>query len=267
MNYAQQLEFVRNQGLIPGENKRVDCPGCSGKNTLSMSSMPGNLLWNCFRASCVIKGDSRGNLSPEAIRKILAFREEQDAHLEPWEPPAHLLPIYVSPAAVAYVKDVHSYIVYQEGLVDIKWDPQKNRVVFIQKYNGYIYNAHGRALNSATEPKWLRYNDNAPALPFIVNRGSRLGVIVEDPPSACAVAAAGVGGIALCGTNFMDEFISVLSENFGKLIVAMDFDASDKSIAIQRKLNYLIPSTVQLIKNDLKEHTPLEIAKILKLEK
>ena len=56
MNYKQQLEVIQGLFVPPDTAMRMDCPFCSGKNTLSVDTMNNNINWYCFHASCSAKG-------------------------------------------------------------------------------------------------------------------------------------------------------------------------------------------------------------------
>ena len=60
MNYKQQLEVITGLFVPPDTAMRMDCPFCSGKNTLSVDTMNNNINWYCFHASCSAKGKYQG---------------------------------------------------------------------------------------------------------------------------------------------------------------------------------------------------------------
>ena len=39
-----------------GDTVRMDCPKCGGQNTFTVTNQLGNLLYNCYKASCNSKG-------------------------------------------------------------------------------------------------------------------------------------------------------------------------------------------------------------------
>ena len=54
-------------------------------------------------------------------------------------------------AAEAYVKKVGSYDAYLNGLADIRYDFQQERVVYLVKHNNKIVDATGRSLNGRNQ--------------------------------------------------------------------------------------------------------------------
>ena len=49
-------DLIDDMILRDGETKRMDCPACGGKNTFTVTKNSGSVLWNCYKASCNIKG-------------------------------------------------------------------------------------------------------------------------------------------------------------------------------------------------------------------
>jgi hypothetical protein len=60
LNYKQQLAVVEGLFIPPDTSVRMDCPFCSGKNTLSVDTSANNINWFCFHASCNAKGKYQG---------------------------------------------------------------------------------------------------------------------------------------------------------------------------------------------------------------
>ena len=78
-----------------------------------------------------------------------------------------------------------------------------------------------------------------------------MAVVVKDCTSACVVSHE-VTGIALLGTNLLTEHISYIKP-YKKVIVALDRDATDKAIDIQRKLAIHVDKcNVMILERDLK---------------
>jgi hypothetical protein len=90
-------------------------------------------------------------------------------------------------------------------------------------------------------------------------------VIVEDCASAASVSGFATG-VALLGTFLQDEALSSL-DGFEKITVALDKDASDKSIDIALRLNAAYGDIVDvcLLDRDLKRLTEDEAKEVLKI--
>ena len=54
--------IVSDMDVPVGMTKRVACPNC-GEKTFTVTNNMGSLLWNCYRASCGIKGGTRVRMS------------------------------------------------------------------------------------------------------------------------------------------------------------------------------------------------------------
>ena len=50
-----------------GMTVRTKCPNC-GERTFTVTNNMGSLVWNCFRASCNVKGGTRVRISVDDIR-------------------------------------------------------------------------------------------------------------------------------------------------------------------------------------------------------
>ena len=48
MNYKQQLAVIEGLSLPSDTQTRMDCPFCSGKNTLSVDTTENKISWYCF---------------------------------------------------------------------------------------------------------------------------------------------------------------------------------------------------------------------------
>jgi DNA primase len=152
-----------------------------------------------------------------------------------------------SKEAEAYVKRVGSYDAYLNGLADIRYDFQQERVVYLVKHNNKIVDATGRSLNER-KPKWRRYGNSK--YPYICGRGD-IAFIVEDCPSACSMAGIGQG-IALMGTTLLDEHVDVIKK-YKKVFVALDKDATSKAYIMMRKLRNYVPTKLIVLNKDLKD--------------
>ena len=80
MNYKQQLSVVTGLFVPPDTTIRMDCPFCSGKNTLSVDTTENNLRWYCFHATCNAKGTQQGEKNMQYVEKV--FHGNKDLHIE-----------------------------------------------------------------------------------------------------------------------------------------------------------------------------------------
>ena len=55
---------VNDISLYIGESKRINCPVCKGYKTFTVSNIGGNIVWNCYKASCGVSGVMPTRLPP-----------------------------------------------------------------------------------------------------------------------------------------------------------------------------------------------------------
>jgi hypothetical protein len=258
MNRNQQLEIIER--LIPqGRTRmRTNCPFCGAKNTLSITREGGNLLYQCYRASCPVAGGKQVARTIDEMRRALGLTHHEKA--AEFELPDHLVNVLTHEPAVAYLRRNHSLQAYVDRRALIKYDPRLDRVVFCVSHERKVVGATGRALNKETKPKWFRYD--AAGYPFIVG-DSATAVIVEDAASACAVSSVATG-IALLGTNLANSYLGSL-KNYKQVIIALDPDAMCKAIDMERSLAYFANVRTAQIEDDLKYFQPSQIAKMLNI--
>jgi DNA primase len=138
------------------------------------------------------------------------------------------------------------------GRADIRYDFKRNRVAYIVKNGNTIVDAVGRSLDGIGA-KWYRYGNSR--YPFSCGTGTHV-VLVEDCASACSVSQSYVG-VALLGTNLLEEHIQVLS-SYSKIFVALDKDATDKALNIVKILCRYVPTKLMILERDLKNLTKEE---------
>lgn len=246
-----QLEYIKQLGIPSNTQTRMDCPFCLNKNTFSINTEDGKIMWRCYHANCKIGGTTERPLSPEDIEKFLEL-SSTNSPAEPkvmsWTIPKHFTNIQSSEKCLAYVKENNCYSSYLEGIVSIYYDPRKDRAVFIIKKDGEPVSAVGRSLNPIVMPKWFNYNKNN--IPFTCGDND-IAVVVEDCASACAVSHVHTG-VALLGTTLKEEYSLYLSQNFKKVIIALDRDATKKAFDLSKGLRYLVDTEVKVLEEDLK---------------
>lgn len=252
--YTEHLTRTADRlGLRSGQSLRITCPSCGGYNTCSITRKAGALLWNCFRASCRLRGGKDVPRSAEEIADTLRNGLREEARAKPFSIPPHWTSLKGDAEALRYIRNNHCSYAYENKLADLLLDPRTRRVVFLTRHEGRIVDAVGRALDRKVQPKWWRYG-NHPA-PFSVKplEGEPdVAVIVEDAASACAVAAAGVSGVAILGTTLRTSTARIMRDKYREYIVALDKDASVKALDMQRQLSVYGKSRVLLLEQDLK---------------
>jgi hypothetical protein len=66
--YNNILNTISDIDIPNGQTKRMNCPNCGGYKTFTVTNNMGSLVWNCYKASCNIKGGTRVHLSVDDIR-------------------------------------------------------------------------------------------------------------------------------------------------------------------------------------------------------
>jgi len=74
MNFQQQLAVVEGLNIPPDTQKRMDCPFCQNKNTLTVTTTTNSISWYCFHASCSAKGKKNGEKTIDYVN--VTFKKE-----------------------------------------------------------------------------------------------------------------------------------------------------------------------------------------------
>jgi len=250
MTYSEQLQIIQNISIREGERRIITCPICYGSKKMSVSKADGQLMWNCFRASCNARGIHSGRRSLQSTKDYMS--QKSKGRIEGRPIPSITTSIENHHPAIEYLKSVNSWEAYSEGLIDVRYDPATNRILFLQAQG-----AVGRLL-SGFGPKWVTFG--------IVEGGVAVGagttvVVVEDIPSACSVSRlTGHVGLALLGTKISPSVKNTLSKYKTKYLV-LDKDAAGIAVSQVRKLGN--NCRVRLTQQDLKNLTVKRIKKLL----
>ena len=254
MNYQQQSEYVQSLSLAEGERQTLDCPSCGKRQKFTVTKSSSKLIWNCYSASCSVKGFYQCRRSADDLRKHLARTTEKPAAKQLKPIPAITGDPDNYPSVVKYLQSVNSYEAYVRSMIRIRYAPAENRVLFYTKdHRGAV----GRHLG--THPaKWWSYGDCSAG----VHVGcSDHAVLVEDSPSACAVSQVkNYTGVALLGTKLTAPIKKSLNK-YKKVTIVLDKDASNSAINMAHGL--VIPTKVRFTNCDLKNLTTTEISKLL----
>ena len=239
--------YINTINVNKGESMRLDCPICDGINSLSITNFGDVTKFNCFKASCNVKGTYKNDISSESFSKANG-NETIINHHSSWNsysPQAKKVlqrywrgndfPIEL----INYLTVNHCLHAYQNNSADIRYDYQKNRAVFVIKnHRNEVIDGAGRALYDGALPKWFRYGSTR--LPYVCgNKKCKHAVVVEDCASATAISSL-VTGVALLGTHLTEEVEEVLCDKFDKVTVALDKDATIKSLYLINELKWNI---------------------------
>ena len=256
--YREQLEMLEPIRVREDETKRIDCPFCGGRKTFGITNRDGSKVWNCFKASCGIRGSTGSPMSSNTIRRRLdKVAPEPLSNTVPI--PQHLSHPDNHPAAIEYLKSVNSWEPFKQGLVDIKYAPADKRVLFMFPENR---GAVGRSL-IGRKPKWKNYGDTTGL--FRVGTGNT-AVVVEDAASATFLGMfSNCSGCALLGTNLSSLQRAQLCA-FDEVLIALDKDATRKSVKLKSKLEGRVNVKVIRLIEDIKNMSFNTVERILQLK-
>ena len=230
-----------------GHTKRMNCPDCGGQKTFTVTNNLGSLVWNCYKASCNLRGGTRVRMTVEDIRVGFSGAEE-------FAEDKFVLPEFIVPHSDK-VKPFRDEYGLDEDEVELMYDVRDHRVVFPVIGNGKIVDATGRALGRRL-PKWKRYGKSG--LPYAHGCGS-VAVVVEDCVSAAVIGNDVWRGVALLGTSLSESHKRYLSQ-FSTAIIALDPDALPKTLAMAKELRSFTDIVrVLRLTDDLKYRNPTDL--------
>ena len=237
-------------GDIPnGTTKRTNCPNCGGRNTFTVTNNMGSLVWNCYKASCNVKGGTRVHLSIDDIRDGFAGAEK---YAEDFVMPEYVVPCKGQRELTRFTAE------YGIDEWELFYDVKDNRAVFPIRHDGVIVDAVGRSLSKRL-PKWKKYGKSG--LPFTAGCG-KVAVVVEDCVSATVVGYSSFVGVALLGTSLQESHKGFLSQ-FSTAVIALDPDALPKTLQMAKELRGHVPDVrVLKLNNDLKYRDPKDMEKL-----
>ena len=231
-------EYVKQLNVENGTSQRLTCPMCRSYKTFTVTNNMGSLLWNCYKASCSVRGTSRVHLSAEDIRNMRNV---------PQVVASFEMPEYITPRNQDITDWCNKWGLDVDAL-ELQYDVKEHRVVFPIKDNGRIVDATGRSILNRL-PKWKRYGSSD--LPFSFGCGS-IAIVVEDCISAGVIGSDVYVGVAVLGTSLLDSHKTFLSQ-FSTAIIALDPDALPKSFAFAKELRSHVKDVKILrLKDDLK---------------
>jgi len=230
-----------------GHTKRMNCPDCGGQKTFTVTNNLGSLVWNCYKASCNLRGGTRVRMTVEDIRVGFSGAEE-------FAEDKFVLPEFIVPHSDK-VKPFRDEYGLDEDEVELMYDVRDHRVVFPVIGNGKIVDATGRALGKRL-PKWKRYGKSG--LPYSHGCGNVV-VVVEDCVSAAVIGNDVWRGVALLGTSLSESHKRYLSQ-FSTAIIALDPDALPKTLAMAKELRSFTDIVrVLRLTDDLKYRNPTDL--------
>lgn len=240
-------DIIRNLDLKINEQHRGDCPVCAGHNTFTATRTVNGILFNCYKAGCQLAGRRSTSVR---VSDVMDLNEHTNP--KPFSLPSHVL--LGRPEITEWINK-HEYP-FTNFDIELYYDLHENRIVFPVRYEGKLVDATGRArdIGIIRLPKWKRYGSASYA--YTVGDGP-IAVVVEDAISAAVIGGATANkytGIALLGTSLLPTHVGQL-QGFAKILVALDPDASLKTLNYTRELRSAFPESKILavkLEDDLK---------------
>jgi hypothetical protein len=243
---------ISDMDIPNGSTKRMDCPNCGGYKTFTVTNNMGSLVWNCYKASCTLKGGTRVHLSVDDIRS--GFSGAEKFAEEAFELPSYIVPHRKTNDVLQFCC---SYQLDPDEL-GVLYDVKEDRVVFPISHNGKLVDATGRALGKRL-PKWKRYGKSG--LPFSHGCG-KVAVVVEDCVSAAVVGGKSFVGVAILGTSLRESHKGYLTQ-FSTAVIALDPDALPKTMVMAKELRgHVNDVRVLRLRDDLKYRNPEDMEKL-----
>lgn len=234
--------FINDLHISEGESIRMDCPSCRSRNTFTATKIDGNIVYNCYKLSCYIRGKVHSGYDRKDISRMLSRVSESQPKEE-----AFVLPVYVTNA----IEDKRMiYFLHRWNIpVDAKvlYDIKDDRAVFpIYNEEGVMIDAIGRSLYK-TLPKWLRYGGKALHYTLKPTEKKNIAVLVEDVVSAITVSMSfpQAEGVAILGTSLSyahKEFM----QRYDKVMIALDPDAKKKTLAFTKEMRNYVDDVVAI---------------------
>lgn len=253
----READFVRGLSIAPDETIKLNCPYCGGRSKLYVTRRDGRLLWNCFKATCTVRGSLRTDRT--SVELSNAIHNTPPKVLCKSGIPDTLVAVDSRPLLVDWLAKSHCLDAHLNHRVEIRYSPAEDRILFgMNEGKGYV----GRSITGKI-PKWRTYGDTTGC--FVVSSTgvhADTAVIVEDAPSACAVSHE-YTGLALLGTN-LDRTQKMQAVKYQNVIVCLDKDASKKGLRLSRQLDgYTNVRTKFLNGLDLKHLDASEVSDFL----
>jgi len=245
-------EYIKDLDISNGETRRLNCPSCNGYKTFTVTNNMGSILWNCYKVTCDISGNSKVRLSVDDIKKTSIQQSEVE----------FVMPDYVVPHR--YRREVMDFCELWDldvDTLDLHYDVKEKRVVFPVTHNGTILDAVGRTVTNRL-PKWKRYGKSD--LPFIHGCGN-VAVVVEDCVSASVVGSDAYVGVAVLGTSLSEAHKEYMTR-FSTAIIALDPDALPKTLSFAKELKAYVKNVYVLkLTDDLKYKNDVDIINLMNL--
>lgn len=262
MDRPKQLALITAAELPLNETVYATCPECRGQGKFSVTRTREGVLWNCFRASCPVKG-----FSPTAGELIAP--ERKASTLRPFTGRLELL------RASERKFFERQFDLVGEQLDLIRYAPEEERYAFpILDPRGYVRGFTLRTYDDRQPKSLTRMHTEGPTQswhePGWLERHSDTShkiVVVEDQMSAMVCASGGLSAVALLGTSLNNDKVREIAMQRPKeVLLALDADATDQAFKLARKWALAFERMrVVVLERDLKEESREDVREVLGL--
>lgn len=250
---AQLAAELEAQQLEPNETIYTTCPVCQGRKKFSVTRLSHSVVWNCFRASCPVKGHSHSGLllpaeKPKPRNKLRPYTgkfhplsgSQREFLLERF-PLSKMPKGTVSSGDGRFIFPILNPSGYERGYLLRNWPEAQ-----LSDWDGPKAMTHMHAEGPVMS--WHRGDGPVEQL-----------VLVEDMLSAYCAQQAGLSACALLGVNLdNDKVREIACQRPREVIIALDADATEQSFRLARKWGLAFQKTrVAVLERDLKDETDL----------
>lgn len=243
-----------------GNSSYFSCPKCHKPNKLGITRNPDVTIYQCFSASCGLKGAIKSFLTKDALTSMI--KNKTSTYVQPFVLPDYFIDGLASDDSIKLAQKYNLLSGYSKKAFKTLYDPKLHRQVFLHtNLQGDVVGAMGRALKTSQKPKAHIYVGSEKT-PWVVGDTKTL-VVVEDILSAIQVFNAGATGLALSGTSIKLDYLDWF-KGYDTIIICLDFDAVTKSFDMKKLLDFCAKSVIiKLINKDIKDMNIKEVKELL----
>lgn len=261
MSIYSEIKLI-SETLDDGETYRGDCPSCGRRSTFTITKQSDGAVFNCFRATCTLRGNI--GVSPSVLTRSKQdggrkkfhpytgeLRELDESQKEFLSRKIGFTAVHLNRSRVLYaaIDDRYAYPIF---------DPIGKRVGYVLRdYSGFDGGRKSitRMESDTSNCSWYRGESLSPALLTSV-------AVVEDIPSAVRLSCYVPITVAMNGSNINDDVRRELASYATNVIWAFDRDNTTNAIKNHRKSALMFDrSTVWVLDKDIKDMTEEELKK------
>ena len=256
MNETRAAISLEGAALERGATIKMVCPFCHGgqsgeaKFYLTKDYDTGILLYCCHRASCGRSGRLGGS-GVGAVAPAPAVKKFQ-----PWDDSWFTKLVRQDGKTLKHISDYLNKYPWTDQFRELAWDTLTNRLATpYHDPRGYKRGYILRSLSGKTPKTLVARLCEQPVIDWYRPHAyTRTLVLVEDQQSAARLCGSEIESVALLGCTPSDDMLTeVLSQKHPAIAVALDPGAEAAAFKIQKRLSGLVPTSVMLLRKDIKD--------------